>query len=366
MEQLPKHRSLATQLADLLERAIRDGKWKEFLPGQRALSERFRVSRPTVGLAIAQLRRRGLVCVVGGRRTRVVPQVRRAPARSQSRVIRVLSSLPLDNVSYLTLFSFCELERRVADEGYRLEIHARPNLRQGHPDRTLSRLASFSDAACWVLHAPTVAVQRWFVDRGLRAVVTSTVSEGTALPSVDFDYRAMGRHMAGEFLTRGHRRVGLISSQFQKAGDLLLERSLREGLEVGRPAGVSLVVALSDITPAGCSVALSRLLASPSRPTALVVCGTATAFLVMSVLAKRGIDVPGKVSVVSTLDEPLLAYQALEVAHYHANMKSFARELLRLTLEVAGGDLARPRQVRLIPEFVKGETLGMAPGGGKR
>lgn len=361
MEQLPERRPLAAQLADLIQRAIRAGEWKAFLPGQRALSERFRVSRPTVGLAIAQLRRRGVLRVAGGRRTRITGPGQNPSRQSRSRIIRIVSSLPLDNVSYLALYSFCELERGVADAGYRLEIHAKPSLCQGKPDRTLACLASLSDAACWVLHSPTPAVQRWFHDHRLPAVITSTAAEGMELTSVDFDYRALGRHAAGELLALGHRRVGLIVSKFQKAGDLLLESTLRESLEARHSKGAHLGVALSDITPEGCSAALSKLLAASPRPTVLVVCGTATAFMVMSLLAKRGIAVPGEVSVISMLDEPLLAYQALEVAHYHANMKSFARELLRLVLEVAGGDMVRPRQVRLLPAFVRGGTLGRAP-----
>ena len=57
MEHLPDRRLLSSRVAELIREAIRHGEWKGTLPGQRALAERFHVSRPTLAEALAQLRR---------------------------------------------------------------------------------------------------------------------------------------------------------------------------------------------------------------------------------------------------------------------------------------------------------------------
>ena len=361
MEHLPDRRLLSSRVAELIREAIRHGEWKGTLPGQRALAERFHVSRPTLAEALAQLRREKFIRVFTGRRSLITASpAGKARGRKPPRIIRVVSVQPFENLSYLSLYSFCELERRLAEEGYRLEIHSEPGLRRARPFNMLERLAHAPPAACWILHGARSEVQEWFARRELPVVLTSMAEEKLGLPFVDFDYGAMARHAAGVFLQLGHFRVGLLTSDRAKPGEQRLEHTLRRELESRCPGTAGLFTFEHNGSAAGIGHAISRVRGMATPVSALLVAGTSGALLALSHLARAGTRVPRDLSVVCSMEDPLIQCHVPEVTRYRTSMKKFARALQRLTLDVAAGGTPR-RHVLLVPEFFKGETLAPPP-----
>lgn len=357
MERLPDRRSLASKVAELIREAIRSGEWKDTLPGQRALSERFHVSRPTVGDALAQLRRERLIRVSPGHRSLISARPAGVSRRQRTpRIIRVVSVLPFENLSYLSLYSFCELERRLAEEGYRLEIHSEPNLRRVRPFNMLESLAKTPPAACWILHGARREVQEWFARQEIPVVLTSMAEEKLGLPFVDFDYGAMARHAASAFRQFGHFRVGLLISNRARPGERHLEHTLRRELESRHSGTARLFTFEQDGSAEGIGHAILQIRGMETPISALMVAGTAGAMLALNHLARAGTHVPRDLSVVCSMEDPLIQCHVPEVTRYRTSMKKFARALQQLTLDVAAGGATR-RHVLLMPEFLEGNTL---------
>lgn len=81
--------SLVTQVSRVLRDELARRRWKDFLPGQRALCEFLQVSRPTLHNALATLEREGLVEVSDRRRTRIM----RPPTAARPRASRIVTGL---------------------------------------------------------------------------------------------------------------------------------------------------------------------------------------------------------------------------------------------------------------------------------
>ena len=78
-EELPRRRSLIDETARTLRLAIARGTWVEFLPGERELSRRFQVSRPTLRAALGELSRDGEIERSPRQRCRILNGPRRFP-----------------------------------------------------------------------------------------------------------------------------------------------------------------------------------------------------------------------------------------------------------------------------------------------
>ena len=100
-------------------------------------------------------------------------------------------------------------------------------------------------------------------------------------------------------------------------------------------------------------------MAPATRPTALAVPNPYCCLAVMSGLAQLGWRVPEQVSLISRDDDPFLAYLVPEVARYVVSPRAFVRCLLPQVLELLpGGVVSSRRAVRLMPQFVRGASIG--------
>src|SRR5688572_20567984 len=94
MLEIPKRVSLAVQIAESIRTGINKQVWREFLPGERRLSQLFRVSRPTISSALNILEKDGLIIVRHGCRNRIVSGERRAPV-VRNRLVAIITHEPL-------------------------------------------------------------------------------------------------------------------------------------------------------------------------------------------------------------------------------------------------------------------------------
>jgi DNA-binding LacI/PurR family transcriptional regulator len=67
--------------------------------------------------------------------------------------------------------------------------------------------------------------------------------------------------------------------------------------------------------------------------------------------------VPRDVSLVSRDDDPFLENFVPIVSRYHSDSGLFARKVSRLVLDLVRNGVPRQHDARLMPSFVRGETL---------
>lgn len=355
MQLAPHRSSLVEQTTITLREALRSGLWLERMPGERELSRQLNVSRPTLRLALDHLRREGWLKSTPGR-ARAIVRSSKTKIQPRSQSVGLLTPLPLQEVSPFALCWMDKLRELLAAAGLQLEIHSGRRWYSRRPEKDLAALTQQMPAAAWVLFVTNERMQRWFAASELPGVLSGSAHEGIDLPFVDFDYRAVCRHAAGQFLQRGHRRIVLLLQASGAAGDDESEAGFMEAFQ-GRPE-LTPIIARHEGTPESIRHRLDALFAQKPAPTAFLVGRSMPALMVASELQRRGLRIPKDAAIIARDSDHFLEYFSPALARYRADPDVHARRLARLVLQLSRGPLPRTRQIRIMPEFLKGESLG--------
>jgi DNA-binding LacI/PurR family transcriptional regulator len=354
---VPTRISLAEQTARILRDALSEGRWVERMPGERELSRQMNVSRPTLRMALEQLEREGLLKKSPGKHRLVArhPRSRKLPT---SRTIGLLTPLPIQEVAPFALCWMDKLRVLLAAAGYPLEIHSGQRWYARRPEKDLAELVRRESAAAWVLFVANETMQGWFAKSGLSCVLSGTCHAGIDLPSVDVDYRAVCRHAAGQFLARGHRRIALLLNAPGMAGERESEIGFLEAFHREGGDGATPLVASHDGTPGSIRKCLDGWLRLASPPTAFLVARSLPALTVASELSRRGLRLPRDVALIARDSDHFLEYHSPSLACYHHDPDLHARRIARVVIQLARGGGIRTKAIRMMPTFLKGESLG--------
>lgn len=355
--------SLPAQVAEQLEQSIREEAWPEWLPSERLLAEELQISRKTLRKALQHLQLAGWIeahhgvgyriCLspaAGGRRV--------APV--QERRVALLSPDPIEALRPHTTLWIAELTTLLARQDYRLEIVSGRRPFSRSPGRELQRLVRERPSACWILTHSTEAMQRWFQRQKLPCVVSGSCHAGVQLPNVAQVHEAVCRHAAGEFIRLGHRQLVMLAPRSNRAGDQESEAGFLNGARSAAGA-ISARIARHSGEPDSICRILDELLREPTPPTALFVNEPMLYLTVVTHLANRGRRIPADVSVICRDDERFLTYVRPLPARYACRAEKFARKLLRPVLLLAGGEPLTQPAIRIVADYLRGESVAVAP-----
>jgi DNA-binding LacI/PurR family transcriptional regulator len=203
-------------------------------------------------------------------------------------------------------------------------------------------------------------LQRWFEQSGLPCLIAGSAHADIDLPSVDIDHRALCRHAATTFLRQGHRRLALFLEKARHGGDDDSERGFREGLASHDGAETPLICRPAK-GPAAISAELRRLGGLASRPTGYLLSNSFSYLTVLSHLAQEGRRVPQQVSLISRDEEPFLAHLRPTPTRYSIRPAKFAMAVNQAIKRVLEHSVPRRFDVRIMPDFVNGESIGPPP-----
>jgi LacI family transcriptional regulator len=364
---VPVRQSLPALVAASLREQIRRGRWRDWLPGERRLSEELRVSRGTVRAALGILAREQVVRGVSSRGHRVLPRRRLGTAATRAPVIGLLAPEPLETRRPYFASLVAHLREAAAARGWSLQRHAGASYFGAQAEAHLTRLTAQAGCSAWVLFQSTPAVQAWFRARRLPTVVSGHPYPGVDVPSLDVDQRAAGRHAGLLLARRGHRHVALLTSRKRLPGLVEGEAGFETGFRAGASGAASLTRVPCDPDPAALAVAVTRCLTGRLRPTAVVVETPNQYLTVFSVAAALSLAVPRDLSLVSRLDDPFLAHLRPEPARYRADPAIVAKALMTVLARLATGEPVPHGGRKIVPEFLAGGSLaGPAPLAGQR
>jgi DNA-binding LacI/PurR family transcriptional regulator len=356
MNLVPKRSSLVAQTVVILKEGVRAGLWKDYLPGEMALCDRLQVSRVTLRAALDQLQREGWCSAGQGRRRAVLVKPEDRLDKTPSKKVVLLSPLPLQNLAASALFWVDALRDDLADTGYHLEFLASPLVYSQHPDRALESLVHKLRPAGWVLYLSTHPLQQWFSQRGLPCVICGSRHPDVALSSVDIDYGATCSHAAGLLLGRGRNQSAFLMPRSQQAGNIESESGFLRAIE--RQASGKGQIAHHDGSTSGICLTLDRLLRGQWAVNGLLIAKPAHVVTAVSHLLRRGVLLAQELSLISRDDDPMLQHLVPVVSRYHVDPAAFARKVSRLVLDLVRTGAHRPHDSRIMPSFVRGETLG--------
>lgn len=365
MRTLPQPQTLTSQTVAILRAEIARGAWPEFLPGERLLCEKLQISRNTLRAALAHLQREQLLRAKHGVGYRIL----RGPAKpgglagqAGSRDVALLTSEPLHRLRPNQTLWIDELRAMLGEHESRLHVFHGAAYFRPNPGPALRQLVARHPHRCWILVRANATTQAWFSRSRVPCIVAGSIHAGLKLPFRDLDYRAVCRHAAGVLFGLGHRRIALITPHPSMAGDLEGETGWLEAARQSRHPGAEALLGSHDSTVAGIGHVLRRLLGRKLPPTALVVTNPYHYLTVTSQLTQLGRRVPADLSVISRDDEVFLSYLVPTPARYVANPNAMSRTLLRPVLELLAGRPVTEPELKLMPEFLRGESLGPPAG----
>lgn len=353
---IPRRHSLSGQAADTIRKAVADGVWKEYLPSERRLCDLLQVSRPTVRTALHILEQEGLIKIQQGRRNRLKSPAG-GDARPGSRLVGLITHEPVSHMSRSTFQRMTEIREHFADRGFGTEILvcAHGGVR-GHR-RKLEQFVRQNRLFCCVLISVDKDIQCWFQEHKVPALVMGSCHPEVRLPSLDLDYRSVCRHAAGTLLAHGHLRLLLVIPDSGAAGDLASEEGFREAVAGHKGGEAQALVVRHNGTAKHIGAKLDALFNGDNPPTALLVAKPQYVLIVLIHLLKRGIDVPGAVSLVARDQDHLFNIMPTPIAHYALKQDVFAHRLSRLMMRLASQDYLKAEPSLIFPEYFAGGTV---------
>ena len=350
----PPSRILRT--ADALREALSRRSWTECLPGERILSRDLGVSRPTLRAALHILERQRWIRTSPGRR-RLILGSRPAPGGASKRIILFAKEREKD-MTRMSFLYIAALRAQLRSAGLELEIRSHPQFGAKSLSRMKGLLPCPDAAGAFVLFALPGIVQKYCHSAGYPAIVAGSVAAEVRLPSLDIDYRAVGRHAAGALIARGHRHLAIFMRDGGLTGDALTEQGFAEAARTSGVPGVTARVVRHRDDRGDLDKKLEYLMRlRGQRPTGLFVGRASHAITVFSVLARMGLRVPQDVSLVCRDSSPALDWTIPRIARYEFPAEPFAARLARMAVSLAGGQCVAPESYVVAPDFDPAESL---------
>jgi len=357
------YQSRADQVLGYLRSRLCEGIWKEALPPERQLAAQLGVGRHTLRTALAALEKEGLLKERSQRGTLLATGLR--AGRKQPVSIGVVFASQVARVVGKGLIYLDEVRDFFARKGIEVVVHRAPF----HPRRVsvhFQRMVNGVPHALWILVSPTEPIQQWCMKHRVPAMMIGNRSESYAMPAVSLNTRAACRHAVGRMLAKGHRRIALILPSHQKGEEEQSRLGFSEGIEESPHRNeVTLRLEVHQETRESIRRMVDRLVALKERPTAWLIGRPGHYMTIHSYLLRLGIRIPEEISLISRDNDLYLGDLDPEPCRYVSDTIRQARMVARYAQRLMDGKADGHPQgevMRIVPDFVEGETLGEGPG----
>ncbi len=347
--------SVGEQAAEHLRKGIREGRWSCRLPGVVRLAEECDVSTGVVRSALRSLEAEGVITSGGlGRCRRIVPPEHGGtPLRSLRVGILYHDS---DNEDHLLR----EIQRDLEAAGHIVSIAKKSQGQLNQKIPAIIRMIREMEVDAWIISAGSSELLEWFAGQSIPTMALYGRTGGLALARTGPDKAPAFLDAARQLIALGHRRIVLISLAGRRKPvpgiieRLFLEEMRSHGIETG-----SYNLPDWEETPEGLNTLLENLFRT-TPPTALIIDETPKFIAVMQFLARRRIDVPGQVSLVSPDFDKELNWCYPSIARMEWNNAHIIRRVVRWVAAVRKGN---PDQetINFPATFVPGGSIGPAP-----
>jgi DNA-binding LacI/PurR family transcriptional regulator len=351
------HESLVSATLTALRKRILQRKFGQHLLPERQLCQELGVSRPTLRTALKQLEKEGLLSVNGRQGRAILRSKKKSTGNLPGATVRMLqNNTPASFLNeHLQIQEYLAEHLRAPETQFHVETA--PSCYSKKPEKALEAFVRSRPANLWILYLATEPMQQWFKNHGLPCVLLGSRHEGIDFISVDEDYRATCRHAAGVFLARGHRYMGLITSEIKRPGDAASRNGFESAIANSRRDDIAYYVTSHDETSAHICKAVDWLLSRPKQPTAWLVLNARTYLTVFSRLAQLGIRVGNDISLICRNSDPYFESLVPTVAHYRRNMPRMNQCLLKAVHQHLINAPEEKRQFLISSHFCDGESL---------
>jgi DNA-binding LacI/PurR family transcriptional regulator len=354
VKQTPKHELVAARLRD----GLHEGRWSGSLPGEQRLAAELDVSAVTVRQALRLLEAEGVLTGRGLGRSRGISAAGANIATQRPLRVGILrhDANLIDNKSQPAAV-LTKIEHSLEAAGHTVFFFNKSQIELQHDVRRIAREMAKTPADAWVINAGSRPLLEWCSSQQTPCLALYGRTGGLPLARTGPDkvpaYRAATRRL----LELGHRRIVIIARAARRLPvPGIAERAFLEELAAHGVVTGDYNLPDWEETPEGFSRLLERLFLH-SPPTALMIDETARYIAAMEFLVRRGIKVPERVSLVSTDDDPALAWCHPSVAHMRWDPKPVIRRVVRWVNAVRTAKADR-KIINFPAEFVPGGSIG--------
>jgi DNA-binding LacI/PurR family transcriptional regulator len=349
--------SISELAAAHLRADLQRGRWGGSLPGVARLAQDLDVSRHTLRAALRQLEAEGLLSGRGLGRSRGITAAGAAAASQRPLRVAILRHDAPFTDNPQTSMVLAEIMHSLEAAGHEVAYCKKSQIELKHNVASLTRLLAETPADAWVVEAGARPLLEWCATQATPCLALYGNTGDLPLARIGPDtvpaFRAATRHL----LALGHRRIVLIiSATHRKPVPGISARAFLEELVAhGVPTGDYNLPDWEE-SPEGISRLLENLFKS-TPPTALIIEEIPQLFAAVAFLLRRGIQVPGQVSLVSTACDAILDWCHEEFAHMRWDNAGIASRVVRWVEAIRKG---KPdRKTNEVPaEFLPGASIG--------
>jgi LacI family transcriptional regulator len=353
-----RHINLTEQTAGHLRVMLRDIRLGGKLPGVLRMAAELGVSKTTLRAALRLLEGEGVVALSeNGHSRHVTGQA--AGYRHSLRIGILLPESLADENAQIQQF-IGDLRERLESAGFSSFLVAQ------HPRgrrRDLSQLCSHLlklRADGWLVMAGSRELLEWFAGQAVPCIAFAGRWTGLPLACVGPDKVVPYLEATRRLIALGHRRIVVLCARMRRLPTpARVERAFLAELAVhGIPTGAYNLPDWEE-TAEGLHAALDSLFRH-TPPTALIIDEVPFIPGVLQFLARRGIQVPGQVSLVACDFDPAFAWCQPSMAHLRFDNAPNIRRIVRWATAVSQ-DRRDLKQTLYPAEFVPADTVGPAP-----
>jgi DNA-binding transcriptional regulator YhcF (GntR family) len=347
-------RTYAEQVAEHLRSEILSGRWAGELPGEDRLGAELNVNHTTVGTAIRQLEREGLLVNRGAGRPRGIRMPKNAAAPSL-RIAMLLYEGIDRKLDYMV-----DLQHRLIEAGHVPTIPSKALVDLKMDAKRVAGLVGKTRADAWVIQSGSTEVLEWFSRQGAPAFAFAGRRRGVKIAGSGPDKLPAARIAVRRLFELGHRRIVMLArEERRKPIPGQMERSFIQELQsLGIPTGPYNLPDWDDTADG-----LYRLLGSlfcHTPPTALIIDEVPLYLAVEIHLARLGLLAPESVSLLCLDPSPVFRWHRPSVAHISWDSRPVINQIVKWADQVARGRDDR-RQTFTKAEFVEGGSFGPVP-----
>jgi DNA-binding LacI/PurR family transcriptional regulator len=352
--------SIVEQTTEHLRNGLLESRWPGNLPGVVRLANEFDVSPGVVRKALRQLEIEGLLAGRGLGRSRVVAISPDGPQKTRSlRVGIMLHDAPRDRdpqSHQVTLL----IQHSLEAAGHSVFYSEKSQVELKHNVRRLAAYISDTPADAWVVVAGSRPLLEWYSKQSVPCMALYGRSSNLKLARTGPDMVPPTIAATRRLIELGHRRIVSITLKARRMpGPGRVERAFLEELQSHQiPTGEFNLPDWVE-TPEGYTELLDRLFRL-SPPTALIVDGAARMVATMQFLARRHLDVPGHVSLVSSEYDNALSWCNPPIAQFQWDPKPTVRRIVRWITAVQRGNQDY-ETINSPSLFLPGGSIGPAP-----
>lgn len=352
---MPSRSSLVMECVRVMELRIASGEWEQVLPGERRLAEMLQVGRDTIRLTLKHLERDGVLAAVDSANRRRILMTPKVAVEPDSRTLKIgmLSHRKLERLPHPMLLEIDRIRDALATKGGALEVYAPSWYEQRNPAKRLETLIAEEHCSAWILLRSTAAVQSWFMNRHIPALIRGYPHPGIDLPHLDIDWYATARHAAGQLWRMGHRRI-LVARPLEALKGT--EAAINGMQDLGEPE-LQVSVVVEDGTTNGLKRVLAQAMQVENPPTAMIAIRPRQVATMLTWLASRRIRVPQNFSLISLAWEPFLDHLVPEISSYRVDPDALAKQVVRRIERLTTGESNPGGNLWITPKMTKGASV---------